>query len=204
MRDALAEFPDLYFRVENRPTDPAEALVVEARSAALLVVGAPGAESGLARLIAVSTALHAALYAKSPVAVVPRAEPAAGGRIVAAVDEPGARDRTLDAAFEEARRRELPLEVVGVKETAAAADLDALERELLAVELRPWCARFPDVAVAPRILHGPVVPTLVDAGGGATILVVGARRRSGFLGLRDASVTPKLLQRAGCPVLVAR
>ena len=202
--DLTTEFRELRICVETRPTNPGESLVVAAREASLVVVGAPGADSGLGRLISASTALHVAVHATSPVAVVPRTQAPTDSGIVAAVDGSGGADRTLEIAFEEAGRRRLGLRVVRIKETAAAPALDALERDLITVDLRPWCARYPEVAVTPGILHGPAPQALAQASHEAALLVVGARRRAGYLGLRDASMTPKLLQRAGCPILIAR
>ena len=92
-----------------------------------------------------------------------------------------AEDRSFDPDYDEASARDALAQYVDdVLGPEAAAD----------VELRPSC----DLPFR----------ALLEAGGDAEVLVVGARGRGGFAGLLLGSVSQKVLHHAPCPVAVIR
>ncbi len=63
---------------------------------------------------------------------------------------------------------------------------------------------FPDVAVRTIVERGHPAPVLVDASGGASLLVVGCRGHGEFVGMLIGSVSEHCVANAHCPVLVFR
>jgi nucleotide-binding universal stress UspA family protein len=68
--------------------------------------------------------------------------------------------------------------------------------------LRPWCEKFPEVAVTETVVEGRADSELVRAASGAALVVVGRRIRDGRLGPHTGPVARAVLHRAGCPVAV--
>ncbi|WP_426573752.1 universal stress protein [Aquihabitans sp. McL0605] len=64
--------------------------------------------------------------------------------------------------------------------------------------------RHPGVEFTHTVSADPPAPALLDASGGASMLVVGARGRGGFGRLLLGSVSQKVAARAECPVVVVR
>jgi len=62
----------------------------------------------------------------------------------------------------------------------------------------------PAVRVHCHAVHRPPAPTLIQAGEGADLLVVGARGRGGFRGLLLGSTSDQVVHHAPCPVTVVR
>lgn len=58
------------------------------------------------------------------------------------------------------------------------------------------------VEVEPEALEGPPADTLIRAGRGAELLVVGSRGRGGFAGLLLGSVSQQCAQHPPCPVVI--
>lgn len=120
----------------------------------------------------------------------------------------------MDLACEEATLRQAHLEVIW-----AWRDLDRpspfwevgfdpneiqlwAQRRLEEIVARSPAAR--DLRVVARAVNDAPATALIEAASRAALLVVGARGRGGFLGLRLGSVSQKVLGPAPCPVLVAR
>jgi nucleotide-binding universal stress UspA family protein len=73
--------------------------------------------------------------------------------------------------------------------------------------LRPWCEKFPEVAVAETVVEGRAADELVRATSGAALAVVGRRTREARLGTHGlgthiGSVAHAVLHHAECPVAV--
>ena len=135
------------------------------------------------------------------------------GRVVVGIDgsEPAA--VALRWAAAEARRRGAALEVVhswlpplplapqdlyvdyGTMEAGARRGLDHA-----VAELRKAGGAPEDVVATLSMEHA--APALMEAARGADLLVVGARGRGGFAGLRLGSVSQACVQHAPCPVAV--
>jgi nucleotide-binding universal stress UspA family protein len=78
------------------------------------------------------------------------------------------------------------------------AVLEELEGHVAAAGLDP------KVRVSCHVVHKAPAPALMAAAEGASLLVVGARGRGGFAGLRLGSVSDQLVHHAPCPVTVVR
>ena len=62
----------------------------------------------------------------------------------------------------------------------------------------------PDVQVCPRVAEGRAGPVLVDAAGGADLLVVGSRGHAGLTEALLGSVGQYCVHHAPCPVVIMR
>ncbi|MFF0124951.1 universal stress protein [Streptomyces mirabilis] len=123
-------------------------------------------------------------------------------------------DELIEFAFDAARRRAAPLRVVhafsGPSAYAAIdrlapendPDLRAEHERAVAVTLRPWCQKFPAVAVTETVTEGRAAAELIHASAGAALLVVGRRVRQTRLGTHLGSVAHAVLHHAPCPVAV--
>nr|WP_168720703.1 universal stress protein [Streptomyces sp. SAT1]ANO42541.1 universal stress protein [Streptomyces sp. SAT1] len=218
---ARARRPDLAVSLAALPEAPEYALLREARNASALVVGSRG-RGGVSGLLLGSVGLYVAAHADCPVVVVRpggdnQARTAVHGRVVVGIgDEPAAevpfaaREAALrGAALEAVRAWRCPApEPAGhplltggpergygeAAEEAAAAAAEVLEEALRDVP--------PRVEVRRRTAEGPAHKVLLGASRTADLLVVGARRRPGRLGLQLGRVAHALLHHALCPVAV--
>ncbi|MFF7451560.1 MULTISPECIES: universal stress protein [unclassified Streptomyces] len=196
--------------------EPEYALVHEARQGSALVVGSRG-RSGFAEMLLGSVSLTVAAHADCPVIVLrgnhdKRAMPPGGGRVVVGVGEDAKASAAVRLAFEEAQRRGAVLEAVRAWRCPAhettdhplLADAPArLHREQAEEALTQALHEAPpDVKVERRAVEGHPRRVLVEAAQGAELLVVGAKRRNGHLGLQLGRVTHAALHDASCPVVV--
>ncbi|WP_330302096.1 MULTISPECIES: universal stress protein [unclassified Streptomyces] len=123
-------------------------------------------------------------------------------------------DELIEFAFDAARRRATALRVVhAFSAPPAYAAIDRLapvngpellaehERAVVAT-LRPWCEKFPEVAVTETVTEGRAAGELIHASAGAALLVVGRRVRRTMLGNHLGSVVHAALHHAPCPVAV--
>ncbi|SFE86293.1 universal stress protein [Blastococcus tunisiensis] len=201
------------------PGPAAPALVHRADGAELLVVGSRG-RGGLRSTLLGSVALHCAVHAGCPVAVVHPASGsapagAAARRVVVGLDDSLHAREALLAAVDEAARRGARVEAVLAYETPNYwSDMyavmtsppgrtrdQALERaETVVAEVLGGDAGTVDVVVA----DGPPGEVLVGSAAGAELLVVGSRSRSILQGVVLGSVALHCVVHAPCPVLVVR
>ncbi|MFF5158368.1 universal stress protein [Streptomyces sp. NPDC000348] len=215
-RRALARHPGLRVTADVVPEEPEYALVREGRGAAALVVGARG-RSGLAEMLLGSVGLAVAAHADCPVIVLRgsqdnRATPPAHGRVVVGVGEDVEEPAAVRFAVEEARRRGAALEAVRAWRCPARESTDhalmtgepaRLHEERAAEELERALRDVPaDLRVHRRTAEGHARRVLLDASYRADLLVVGARRRDGHVGLRLGRVAHGLLHHSACPVVV--
>ncbi|MEW9512631.1 universal stress protein [Streptomyces bacillaris] len=200
------------------PGEPLTVLEAESRAAELVVVGSRGL-GGFVGLLAGSTAVHLVAHGRCPVLVV-REQPRADGPVVLGVDGSAAGGPAVDLAFATAERRKAPLVALHAWTTWNAplpAPQDASapyagppgalaeeEETLLSEALAGYRARYPDVVVERRVVHGRTREALIGASRSAQLVVVGARGRGGFAGLLLGSVSQAVLHHAHCPVAVVR
>jgi nucleotide-binding universal stress UspA family protein len=115
------------------------------------------------------------------------------GPIVAGIgDDP--EDAVLSRAFELAALRGAPI-------VAVTAKTDGREPAMAGLDV--WRSKYPQVAAESEVIAGRPDKVLVERSRGAQIVVVSPRRH-GFEGVMLGSVGSRLLDRAECPVLIAR
>jgi nucleotide-binding universal stress UspA family protein len=218
-RDIRAAHPDLAIEAEVVVGAPVPALVHEATTASVLVLGSRGLGE-LRDLAAGSVMAHLATHAPCPVVVVPAGWPESidvPDEIVVGVDGSELSTGAIGFAFRYA-------EVMGGSVTALMAwqdpqsigpgdivpavyDIDALEQDSAAVlgeALAGQATDHPDVKATEKLVRGPAANVLVDASRHARLLVVGSRGRGRFRGLLLGSVSRAVLHHAQCPVAVVR
>jgi len=216
-RRAQARQPELKVTGEVVFEEPEYSLVHEGRNASVLVVGTRG-RSGIAEALLGSVSLTVAAHADCPVIVLrgnhdTKASHGTHGRVVVGVgDDPEEAAAVRRFAYEEARRRGVVLDAVKAwrcpaHETTdhplpvdAPARLHAEEAEKSLAEALGDAPS--DVQVRPRTLEGPARRVLVTTSYGADLLVVGAKRRKGHLGLQLGRVAHAALHHSACPVAV--
>ncbi|CAM5481655.1 universal stress protein [Streptomyces spiroverticillatus] len=193
--------------------DPVSALVRLGEESGLVVVGSRG-HGELAELLLGSVSLGVAARTVTPVVVV-RGATAARGTVVVGVDEPEDAAPLMEFAFHEAQLRGARVAVVHawrcpaheVPDYPRAAPDDhrlRAERQVeevlkAAVRARPEFAGLP---VRREVVEGPARSALLDAALTADLLVIGARRRKGHLGMQLGPVNHGVLHHAPCPVAV--
>ncbi|MEV0804045.1 universal stress protein [Kribbella sp. NPDC050281] len=196
----------------------AQALLREATSAVLVVVGSRGL--GAFRDLAMgSVSAHVATHATCPVVVVPPQWQTGRrtGEIVVGVDGSKCSLEAIEFAFERAQARQATLTAVmawhdpvstGPKDPLLYIyDVDALEEEsaaLLAESIAGHRDKFPDVLVREELVRGIARDVLIAAGKAAELLVVGSRGRGAFRGLLLGSTSRALVHHPPCPVAVVR
>ncbi|MFJ1876990.1 universal stress protein [Streptomyces chartreusis] len=216
VRRVLGRHPDLRVTSDVVFEDPEFALVRESRNACALVVGNRG-RSGLAEALLGSVGLTVAAHAHCPVVVLRgshdnQATPPVHGRIVVGVGESAEDSAAVRFAFEEARRRGVPLEAVRAWRCPAhettdhplLADAPARLHEQNAEETLAKALRDAprDVELHRRTVEGHARRVLVDASHSADLLIIGAKRRTGHLGLQLGRVAHTALHHSACPVAV--
>ncbi|MFJ3670207.1 universal stress protein [Streptomyces sp. NPDC090106] len=208
VRRARRRRPDVKVSSEVLVEEPEYVLVRESRHACLLVTGTRG-NGALTEALLGSVSLTVAGHAHCPMVVV-RGTPGGGtgpGRVVVGVGDGPAGAAALDFAFEEARRRAVPLEAVRAWRCPARESLagdPARQHERRAADELEAALRDapPDVDVRRRTVEGHPRDVLVDASHEAGLLVVGARRGKRHFGLQLGRVTHGVLHHSTCPVTV--
>ncbi|MFI0980942.1 universal stress protein [Streptomyces sp. NPDC021093] len=200
--------------------DPAFALVRLAEDADAVVVGSRG-HGELAELLLGSVSLTVAARATSPVIVVrggrehAAAEQEAVRTVAVGVDVPEDAAPAVEFAFRESLLRGAPVVVVHAWRCPAHEvpdhprthpDDHRLRAERQVEEALKGAVRahpeFADVTVRREVVEGPARSALLDASRTAGLLVVGARRRKGHLGMQLGPVDHGVLHHAACPVAV--
>ncbi|MBA9002768.1 universal stress protein [Thermomonospora cellulosilytica] len=201
----LARSPDLDMRTELLAEEPGQALVRAGRDAALLVVGSRGT-GGFDGLLLGSVSLHVAAYATCPVMVIPQTAPdpeRASLRIVVGVDEEHPADHVLGWAFAEADRRGVPLTALHAVYTGYGSPRQRIGEEMeLSEALAGWTAKYPDLPLTRELPEDKPARALITASQSAALLVVGARRRQGRIGMALGRVNHAVLHHAHCPTVV--
>jgi nucleotide-binding universal stress UspA family protein len=215
-RRAQLRAPDLKVTTDVLPEEPEYALVRESRDAALLVTGTRG-RSGIAEALLGSVSLIVAGHAHCPMIVVRgnhdnQARSGTRGRVVVGVGEKPTGSAAVRFAFEEARRRGVPVEAVRAWRCPAHETTDhpllagepARLHEQYAVEaVKAALQDAPtDIESHSQTVEGPTRNVLVNASHDADLLVVGARRRPGHFGLQLGRVAHGVLHHSACPVAV--
>lgn len=215
-RRALRRRPDLRVSADVLPEEPEYALVREGRNASALVLGTRG-RSGLVEMLLGSVGLTVAAQADCPVIVVRGGHDNgvgtdSRGRVVLGVGETGKGSAATRFAFQEAKLRAAPLDAVRAWRCPAHESVDhpllagepaRLHEEHAAQALEEALKDAPgDVELHRRTVEGPARRVLLEASHDAGLLVVGARRNPGHLGLQLGRVAHGVLHHAACPVAI--
>lgn len=75
-------------------------------------------------------------------------------------------------------------------------------KQVLDDTLRGPTEQYPNASVSRQVIEGPARQALLKAAAGADLLVVGARRRHGHVGLQLGLVNHAVLHHAPCPAAV--
>ncbi|AVV45707.1 universal stress protein [Streptomyces sp. ID05-04B] len=209
--------PSVRLSSEVLREDPAAALVDEGRNAFALVLGSRGL-GGLAGMLLGAVSLAVAARADCPVVVVRGAAEHRQARfasVVVGVEEGEGSGTAVRFAFREARVRRCPLVAVHAWSRRSGGPAVSPRPRWYAPEAprRPPAQVLDDAlrdAAEPsggpvlyrRVIEGPARRALLDTASQADLLVVGARRRQGHMGLQLGLVNHALLHHAPCPVAV--
>ncbi|MEU8619612.1 universal stress protein [Streptomyces sp. NPDC048623] len=210
--------PDLKITTDVLAEDAASALLREGREAAFLAVGSHG-RNAFADLLLGSVALVVAARAHGPVVVVRgdrHALEGRHGRVLLGVGEHDVDSPAVRFAFHEAAVRDAELDVVRTWRRPAhglpgshpllsgtgGAPAEHEASDLLDKALEAAVREFPDVRLRRTTAEGHAHRVLTDRSAAADLLVVGARRRDGLVGLELGRVAHRALHHAACPVAV--
>ncbi|MFC9426000.1 universal stress protein [Streptomyces sp. NPDC056987] len=214
---AHRQAPDVKVSTDVRPDDPVTALLDEGTEAALLVVG-PRGHGPIAGMLLGSVSLAVAARASCPVVVTRGAEPnrrSTYGRVVLGVGETTGSTAAARFALRQARARNCELTAVrvwrcppyenmpyplvdGEQTRAYRQKADEYLDRVLGVTVRD----VPEVTVRRKLVQGTAHQALIEESEGADLLVVGAQRRRGVVGLQLGRVNHAMLHHAPCPVAV--
>ncbi|MFE9021115.1 universal stress protein [Streptomyces sp. NPDC007808] len=208
--------PSVQLSSEVLHEDATAALVDEGRNAYALVLGSRGL-GGLSGMLLGSVSLAVAARADCPVVVVRGAAEHRNtrfGNVVIGVEEGEGSGTAVQFAFREAHARHCRLVAVH----AWSAPFGAISTPHVSSPYAPRTHRRPPARVlddalreaseqyrAPvsrRVIEGPARQALLEAASEADLLVVGARRRQGHLGLQLGLINHAVLHHAPCPIAV--
>lgn len=197
------------------PTSPIAALLQEGESAFAVVVGTRG-RGGIAGMLLGSTSLEVAAHSKCPVIVVQGAVSKAHGdhsRVTLGVGAGGKSSAAAEFAFREARARNADLHALHAWHHPArdlpgvphlSGDASDPERQQATRTLDDavlvLAHKHPEVTVQRETAEGRARDFLLDASAASDLLVVGARRRHGTVGMQLGLVNHAVLHHSACPV----
>ncbi|WP_418960891.1 universal stress protein [Streptomyces tritici] len=209
--------PDLPVTADVLAEDASTALLREGQEGAILVVGSRG-RGEFADLLLGSVGLVVAARAHCPVVVVRgdrHSLEARHGRVLLGVGEHDVNSPAVRFAFREAAARDAELDVVRTWRRPAHEPIDhpllsgnraihlaEESSESLDKALEAAVTEHPRVRLRRATLEGPAHRVLTERSAAADLLVVGARRRDGLVGLELGRVAHRALHHATCPVAV--
>lgn len=206
--EARSIAPDVEVRAVALAGYAVPVLLHAAEEAALLVVGCRG-EGGIPGMPSGSVSSQVATHAKASVVVVRGRRGADTGPVVVGIDESSTAAPVIGHAFEAAALRSAPVVAITVQTNgrSPAGSAQHTAEEVLGTDLNsqlgPWREKYPEVPAEREVLNGRPEKVLVQRSRQAQLIVVGPRRH-GFEGVLLGSVGSRLVERADCPVLIAR
>ncbi|KQX46361.1 MULTISPECIES: universal stress protein [unclassified Streptomyces] len=209
--------PDLPLTTAVLAEDASTALLREGQAGATLVVGSRG-RGEFADLLLGSVSFLVAARAPCPVVVVRgdrHALEARHGRVLLGVGEHDVDSPAVRFAFREAAARDAELDVVSTWRRPVHEPIDnpllsgnraihlaEHSSESLDKALEAAATEHPRVRLRRATIEGPAHRVLTERSAAADLLVVGARRRDGLVGLELGRVAHRALHHARCPVAV--
>ncbi len=200
---------------------PETVLLEASETADLLVVGARGRGTVASALLG-SVSAVVARESVCPVVVVrtydEREEQEEPRRVVVGVDGTPVSTAAVEFAFRMASVRRAPLtllhatwdlreqasSLIDLRSYAEKVNLSEEEERLVSETVAGLCEKYPDVAVTESYRRGEPVRRLVEASRDASLVVVGTRARRLLATTLLGSVSRGVMERAYCPVAVAR
>ncbi|MEU9619737.1 universal stress protein [Streptomyces sp. NPDC088846] len=215
---ALRLGPEVAVAASVEPEDPVAALVRESHEAAMVVLGSRG-RGRIAGMLLGSVSLALAGRSHCPVVVIPARKPDTPprpGRVVVGISDAAEPSAALVFALAQAVSRHGELVAVRawrspahqprphplISGSPASAHHQQAEEHLEEVLTKLDRTAAPDITVHRSVVQGPVHHELIEAAEGAELLVVGARRPSGWHGSHLGPVNHAMLHYAPCPVAV--
>ncbi|MBB2935632.1 nucleotide-binding universal stress UspA family protein [Amycolatopsis bartoniae] len=186
---------------------PLKVLLAEAEAARMVVLG-PVGDGEVPGVPVGSLPSRLAGYAACPVAVV---RDGGDGPVVVGIDGGPASEAVLDAAFDEAASRRVPLVAVHAWSDAEFEDgpryvgwepVAEAENRVLGENLTAWQEKYPDVTLRRIAVRARPRHLLLEWSRRAQLVVIGARGRGGFDGLPLGSAAQALVQYGHGAVLV--
>ena len=210
--EVFAEHPEVEYEVEAVRQSPAAALLAEARSGDLVVVGSSGMGAIVRFLLGSVTG---ALLASSPcpVVVVPDELPEPSGRIVVGTDGSEHADHAVRWAADEADRRGCRLVVVHVWKYGYHLTMEGIDRaddftpddaELILDKAVETARSLSGADVRGELIEGSEADTLLELSESADLLVLGARGRGGFRAMLFGSIANAAATHSSCPTVIVR
>jgi nucleotide-binding universal stress UspA family protein len=211
--------PQLEFTTKLDHRVAAPLLIDESKQAQLVVVGSRG-HGGFVGLLLGSVSLVVAAQALCPVVVVRKlpdraGEPGGRPEILLGVDGRKPSPGALEFAFDEATRRRVRLRALHAWTHPLPRGIGAAlplvwdprevaheEAQVLGQALTGWTEKYPTVEVVEQVSPDQAGKALVAASAEADLLVVGAHRRHGVIGLALGPVNHAVLHHARCPVAI--
>ncbi|MET9656460.1 universal stress protein [Streptomyces sp. NPDC006510] len=215
--------PEVSVVADVQPEDPVAALVRESHEAALVVLGSRG-RGRIAGMLLGSVGLALAGRSHCPVVVIPAVQPrtpAEPGRVVVGISDATSPSAAAVFALAQAASRHGELTAVRAWRRPAHELLshppfpgapasphrrqaeEHLEEVLKALKApQPQEGDESGTVIHRSVARGPAHQVLIEAAEDAELLVVGARRSSGWHGLQLGPVNHAVLHYAPCPVAV--
>lgn len=210
--------PALQVTSEIALDGPAHALLERGAAADEIVVGSRGVSPATHVLLG-SVSRHTVTHAHVPVVVVRERAggPVESGPVVVGLDGSRASTAALAYAVDAAVRRNRPLVAVHAWQLVFQpglgdhlAERETIEsqeeelRRLIAEEVGPWRADYPELEVVDRVVQNHPVDELLEQSKTAELVVVGSHGRNLLARSVLGSVSTALVTRAECPVAVLR
>lgn len=201
-------------RTEIRHVLAPSALVSASREAYMTVVGSRGM-GAVGRAILGSASGGLVHHGHGPVVIIHADDgrvPDRSAPVLLGIDgSPSSEDATAQA-FDEASRRRVDLVALHAWSDLGVFPVLGMDwhryedegHEILAERLAGWQEQYPDVHIRRRIVCDQPARWLVDESQKAQLVVVGSNGRGGFSGMMLGSVSSKVAQAAGAPVMVVR
>jgi nucleotide-binding universal stress UspA family protein len=188
---------------------PADALLVQARKADLVVVG-PRSPGGIAGLLLGSVAERIVSAASCPVAVVHATRHRPKNRIVVGVDGSGCSRRALQWAIRQSVLTKSAIDVLAVQDEDSRWLLPPYDSwatprqwvEQVLTEVVEDAQAPDDTRISTRVCPGNAAKVLVDAGAASDLIVIGNHGTGAALSRLLGSVSQKVARHAGVPVIV--
>ena len=210
--EAFEAHPDVEYEFAAVRQSPAAALLAEAESADLVVVGSSGV-GAIVRFLLGSVTGSLLASSPCPIVVVPEEPCEPTGRIVVGTDGSDHADHAVRWAADEADRRRCELVVAHVWKYGYHLTMEGIDRaddftpvdaELVLDKAVETARSVSGADVRGELIEGSEADTLLELSESADLLVLGARGRGGFRSMLFGSVAHAAATHSTCPAVIVR